>query len=154
MAEDKSSKKVDEAWKHRVEEEKKVVGGSPELPSAGAKEVESPSHASQAPDPAPNDRPPKGKPSGQEEEAREKSDPAFLSFLSSLTLQALAALGETPHPLTQAYELDLDQAKGLIGILELLQKKTQNNRTPEESEFFEQALYELHMKFAQKAKGD
>jgi len=73
-------------------------------------------------------------------------------FLSSLSMQAMVALGELPHPATGKPQQELDQARYLIDILGTLQEKTQGNLTPQEAELLEGLLYELRMKYAAKVK--
>lgn len=65
----------------------------------------------------------------------------FGQFLSSLSMQAMAALEE-----------NLDQARYLIDTLGMLQEKTKGNLTPQEAELLEGVLYELRMKYAAKVK--
>jgi len=67
-------------------------------------------------------------------------------------MQALAALGEMENPLTKKKELDLEQAKYMIEIIEILQEKTKGNLTSEESQMIEGLLYQLRMLYVSKAK--
>ncbi len=60
---------------------------------------------------------------------------------------ALAALGESPDPLTGLVHQDLAQASEAIDILALLRDKTAGNRTPEEDELLEHLVYDLQMRF-------
>ncbi|PIR65618.1 MAG: DUF1844 domain-containing protein [Candidatus Omnitrophica bacterium CG12_big_fil_rev_8_21_14_0_65_43_15] len=77
---------------------------------------------------------------------------SFPVFVSSLGMQALAALGEMENPLTKKKELDLEQAKYMIEIIEILQEKTKGNLTSEESQMIEGLLYQLRMLYVSKAK--
>ncbi|MBI4227976.1 MAG: DUF1844 domain-containing protein [Candidatus Omnitrophica bacterium] len=77
-------------------------------------------------------------------------EPSFAVFLSSLSMQAMIALGELPIPGTTQRREDLEQARYLIDTLGLLQQKTQGNLTAEESQFLENALYELRVRYTQK----
>lgn len=77
----------------------------------------------------------------------------FSAFLSTLSMQALLALGEVPHPVTQATQEDLDQARYLIDVLGMLESKTKGNLTAEESSLLEGILYELRMKYVAKTQG-
>lgn len=76
----------------------------------------------------------------------------FAMFVSSLALQAAMALGEGADPLTGARKPDPRQAKYLIETLAMLEEKTKNNLTPEESEMLGALLYELRMKFVEKTR--
>lgn len=74
-------------------------------------------------------------------------------FLSSLSMQALMALGEVAHPVTGLAQPDPEQARYLIDILGLLHEKTQGNLSPEEASLLEGLLYELRMKYVEKTQG-
>lgn len=77
----------------------------------------------------------------------------FNLFLSSLSMQAMVALGEVAHPATGVPQEDLEQARYIIDVLGILQEKTQGNLTQEESGLLEGLLYELRMKFVEKTQG-
>jgi len=78
--------------------------------------------------------------------------PATFEFLiTSLGMEALAALGEIPHPVTQKQELQLPQAKHLIDLLTMLQEKTRGHLTEEESKALEELCYTLKLKYVEKA---
>lgn len=116
-------KKVDESWKQSVEKEKSV---HPDLQSA-------PETASEKPN--------------------IPSNKAFSYLISTLSMQALAALGEMPGaPEEPAGEADLDQAKYLIDTLEMLEQKTRGNLSAQEAVLIQNALYELRVKFVQKTQ--
>lgn len=114
-------KKVDERWKDEVERAKRQASPAPEPP------------------PSAPDLDPAGLP-----------EPTFAVFLSSLSMQAMIALGELPIPGTTQRHEDLEQARYLIDTLGVLQEKTRGNLTPEESQVLENALYELRLRYAQK----
>lgn len=93
-----------------------------------------------------------------DEEAEKNSDeswkkPDFNFFITTLALQASVALGRIPNPATNKKEEDLPQAKFLIDTLGMLQDKTKNNLTAEESELLENFLYELRMQYVSKTGG-
>ena len=77
----------------------------------------------------------------------------FASFVMSLAVNALVAMGEIPHPATGQPSLDLPGARQMIDILALLKEKTQGNCSPEETRILDTNLYELRMKFVEKAQG-
>ena len=95
-------------------------------------------------------------------EVEKKADPeppgpkefkmTFPIFISSLGMQALAALGELENLITKKKETDLDQARYMIDIIEILQEKTKGNLTPEEAQMLEGLLYQLRMLFVGKSK--
>lgn len=114
---------IDEDWKSQVEAEKEAAR-----------------HAPEPEQPAPA-QPPAA-------EAGHALPPAELSFLvGTLYVQGAMALGLIPNPMTKKTEVRLDHAKHAIDLLAMLQRKTEGNRTPEESEELESILYELRMTF-------
>ena len=122
-------KKVDESWKESIQKEKDKVPG-PQRPGA---EKERP-----APKPGPARTTP-ASPSSN-----------FPYFVSTLGMQALAALGEIEDPVTGGVRVDLQQAQYLIDILHTLAEKTKGNLTPEEEAMLDNLLYELRTKFVEK----
>lgn len=129
-------KKVDESWKEQVEKEKTTVRQQETPPSRSRPESE------------PRRESPSARPRGGAPPAGE-----FSMFLSTLSMQALMALGEIPHPVTQTAQEDLEQARYLIDVLGMLQEKTKGNLTAEESALMEDVLYELRMKYVAKTEG-
>jgi len=71
--------------------------------------------------------------------------PTLQSLIGTLGMQAMAAMGLIPNPLTGETETDLDAAKYLIDTLAMLEEKTQGNRTAEESETLANLLHELRL---------
>lgn len=118
---EKISKKVDEDWKERVAAEKAA-------PAAGAAPKEQPKAQSKA-------------------QTQEPKQTDFTFFISSLSMQALIALGEIPHPATNQPHPDPEQARYLIDLLGMLQEKTKGNVSAEEAGLLENVLYELRMKY-------
>jgi len=124
---EKISKKVDEDWKERVAAEKAA-------PAAGVSPKEQPTDQPKA-EPKPKDLP------------QEPKQTEFTFFISSLSMQALIALGEMPHPATNQPHPDPEQARYLVDLLGMLQEKTKGNLSAEETSLLENVLYELRMKY-------
>ena len=101
MSADFDGKKVDENWKEQMEKERQAP-----RPSEPPKSAQ------------PQPPPPQPRRGGAAQ-----SD--FSMFLSSLSMQAMIALGEVVHPATGLAQPDPEQARYLIDILGLLQEKTQ-----------------------------
>jgi hypothetical protein len=143
MTTDFGQKKVDENWKEQVEKERQTLPGSEPprsaQPAASQAKRPEPTPASQAKQP-----PRRGG-------APPQSD--FAMFLSSLSMQAMVALGEMAHPATGLAQLDLEQARYLVDVLGLLQEKTQGNLSQEEAGLLDGLLYELRMKYVEKTQG-
>lgn len=121
-----SEKRVDEGWKEQMERERATLERRSRL---------APPQGPQGP------HPPPGTPGVD-----------LRLFLSSLSMQALVALGELPNPGTNQPDEDLDQARYVIDVLGVLQEKTKGNLTKDEESFLESLLYELRMKYVTKVK--
>ncbi len=78
-------------------------------------------------------------------------DMTFGLFISGLLMEALIALGDAEHPVTKKKELSAPHAKFIIETLAMLRDKTKNNLTKEEEDSLEAVLYDLRMRFVQKA---
>jgi hypothetical protein len=76
----------------------------------------------------------------------------FGTFLVSLSTQALMHLGDIPDPQTGRPEQDLVAAQQLIDIIGMLQQKTRGNLDREEGQLIDAILYELRMKYVERAR--
>jgi hypothetical protein len=83
---------------------------------------------------------------------REPIEITLSTFVMSLSTQALMCLGEIPNPLTDKVEIDLDAVREFIDILSMLQEKTRGNVDAAEARLFEKVLYDLRMRFVEKAR--
>jgi len=92
---------------------------------------------------------PSASPPGESEPREKNKTSAFLNLMTSLGLQAMMCLGEIPNPETGKKEVNLEGARELIDLLMELQRKTQGNLTPAETNFFQSALPQIQLKFAQ-----
>jgi hypothetical protein len=78
--------------------------------------------------------------------------PADLTYLVvTLSLEAFACLGLAPGRSGQP-EKNLPLAKHFIDLLEVLQQKTEGNRTDDETRAFDDTLYQLRMAYVQVAQ--
>ena len=72
---------------------------------------------------------------GDESVADPKLPPAsFEMLVTTLATEALAALGQMPHPPTDKAELQPNHAQYLIDTLDVLRQKCQGNLTPAEQQ--------------------
>ncbi len=69
--------------------------------------------------------------------------PNFVLLVSSLSMQAMIAMGKIKSPLSEKKEKNLEQARFLIETLPILQEKTQDNLTDQERVFLEDSIYHL-----------
>ena len=71
----------------------------------------------------------------------------FSTFVLSLASSALVHLGEVPNPETGGTTRNEALARNAIDVLTMLDDKTRNGLTSEESKLMRDVLYELRMKF-------
>ena len=71
----------------------------------------------------------------------------FSTFVLSLASSALVHLGEVPNPETGSTSRNEDLARNAIDLLTMLDDKTRNGLTPDESKLMRDVLYELRMMF-------
>lgn len=80
-------------------------------------------------------------------EARTERPPAsLLYFVAQVATHARIALGEIPNPVTREAKLDLDTVEHCIALLEVLEEKTEGNRTEDESDAIESTLQDLRVR--------
>jgi hypothetical protein len=108
---------IDEDWKSQVQAEKEAA----QKPAA--------------PEPAAGDQDPQMPPA------------SFEMLVTTLATEALMAMGQIPHPLTDKVELRRNQAQYLIDTLDLLREKTKNNLSPQEQKLIEAVLHQARMVF-------
>jgi hypothetical protein len=102
--------------------------------------------------------PPPAEPHGHDEAAENHQHQTrlpelnFATFVMSLSTQALAHLGEIPDPVDGAIRVDLIAARQMIDILAILRDKTTGNLDSAENSLLESALYDLRMKYVEKAR--
>lgn len=90
-------------------------------------------------------------PAGEASREQPSAEINFPTFVISLCTQALAHLGEIPDPSAGDTRVDLDAARQLIDILGMLQEKTAGNLERDEATLLEHALYDLRMKYVERA---
>lgn len=73
--------------------------------------------------------------------------PNFKIFVSSLSMQAMIALGRLENPVTKKTEKNFDQARYLIDTLEIIEAKTKNNLNQEEEKLLSESLFSLRMAY-------
>lgn len=78
--------------------------------------------------------------------------PDFALLVTTLATQALASMGAIPDPVENKPVVQLDLAKHMIGLLEMLDVKTKGNLTADEQSMLESALRELRLVFVHAAK--
>jgi hypothetical protein len=76
---------------------------------------------------------------------------SFSTFVFSLSSSALVHLGEIPEPDSRNVRVDLAMAKQIIDTLGMLDEKTRGNLEPDEDRLLKTVLYDLRLRFVQKA---
>jgi Domain of unknown function (DUF1844) len=76
----------------------------------------------------------------------------FATFVFSLSTQALVHLGEIADPVDGATRVHLDGARQIIDILAILADKTRGNLDEAEKSLLESALYDLRMRYVERAR--
>ena len=76
----------------------------------------------------------------------------FSTFIFSLNTSALLHLGEVPDPATGKQQEDLAMAKQTIDLIAMLEEKTRGNLTSDEENLVKHILYDLRLRYVQKAK--
>lgn len=92
------------------------------------------------------------KASSQASEQREPDEITFASFVVGLSTEALALLGEIPHPATGERVRDLGAAQQIIDILGILREKTRSNLNRDEESLMDAVLFDLRMKYVEIAR--
>ena len=73
------------------------------------------------------------------------------TFVLSLSSSVMVHLGEVPEPESGNITQNLDMARHTIDILSMLENKTRGNLTQDEERLLRDILFELRMKYVQKA---
>jgi len=89
---------------------------------------------------------------GYDRHAHGPSELTFATFMVGLSTQALVHLGEIPEPHSGKLEGDLLAAEQLIDIIAMLHDKTRGNLDAEEAQLVETILFELRMKYVERAR--
>ena len=76
----------------------------------------------------------------------------FQTFVLSVASAAMMGLGLAPRPDSGKTEVDLELARQNIDLLDLIQKKTVKNLTPDEDKLLERVLFEVRTKFLEVSK--
>ena len=112
------------------------AGLGPAAPEIGAAEPNRPAHAA-----------------GAHHAHGPEPEMTFGAFLMGLSTQALMLLGDIADPETGEAHSDLPGAQQLIDIIGMLQRKTQGNLDRDEAQLIETILFELRMKYVERARG-
>ena len=76
----------------------------------------------------------------------------FFQLVFSLQAGAMQQMGKMTSTLTGKIERDLSLAKASIDMLDMIQRKTEGNLTPDEKRLLEHTLYELRLNYVEEVK--
>ncbi|TXD33838.1 DUF1844 domain-containing protein [Lujinxingia vulgaris] len=82
-------------------------------------------------------------------QADEALDIDFGGFIVSLGTSCMVNLGKYPNPETGKLELDLDAARQVIHILQMLAEKTRGNLEDDESQLLRTLIYDLKLAYVE-----
>ena len=89
-----------------------------------------------------------------ENESEKKDEFHFVQLIITFQAAAMQQMGKLQNPITKKVERNLDQAQFSIDMLEMIQNKTKNNLSENETKFLEHTLYELRMNYLDEVKKD
>jgi hypothetical protein len=136
--------------------EKKEAGGVKVVDRRGAKREEPPKPAPRTP--AADKAVSAAVEGDADDEFKKVRDPTcdepipaidFVTFILSLSTNAMVSLGLLPRPESGDKKRDLPLARQTIDILALLQEKTRGNLSGEEERILDSVLYDLRMTYVQ-----
>lgn len=83
----------------------------------------------------------------QTNEESRNDEARFMQMVAMFQFAAMQQMGKIANPTSGEIERDLEQARGSIDLLEMLQRKTQGNRSKPEEELLGKVLFELRMNY-------
>ncbi len=85
-------------------------------------------------------------------ESEKKDELYFIQLVLTFQTAAIQQMGKLQNPITKKVERNLDQAKFSIDMLEMIENKTKNNLSENETKFLEHTLFELRMNYLDEVK--
>lgn len=106
----------------------------------------------QAQTPSPETPPPGHESPGFERRSLDEPEGVdFMMLINAMAQPALIFLGEVAHPGSGKPEINLEQARVQIDMLDVLRIKCRGNLTSEEESLLDRVLYELRMRYVSKS---
>ena len=138
----------EEASEFKVTDRRKFTtdGDARADPEPVASPKEAPSSPPPPSSPASGEQP---KPSGPKSVPAQRGPVNFQHLVFSLTTTAMFQLGLMGNPEEERPKADVAAAQETIDLLNVLEKKTKGNLTPEEERLLTNSLYELRMCFVE-----
>lgn len=79
--------------------------------------------------------------------------PDLAQVITAFGMQAMMACGKMMNPVTKKFETDVAMARYHIGVLEVLEQKTEGNRTGEESQLLTDMLHQARLAYVDASQG-
>jgi hypothetical protein len=76
-----------------------------------------------------------------------KNDQLFIQLIYIFQASGMQALGKLKNPITDKVEVNIEQAKQSIEILEMIKEKTKTNLSEHETRMLESSLSELRLNY-------
>lgn len=89
-----------------------------------------------------------------EESIQQPPEIDFITFILSLSTQAMCFLGQIPNPENKLCQVNLPLAKQTIDIINMLLEKTKGNLESKEEKMLDEILYNLRLVYVEKVKGE
>jgi len=106
----------------------------------------------QAQTPSPETPPPGHESPGFERRSLDEPEGVdFMMLINAMAQPALIFLGEVAHPGSGKPEINLEQARVQIDMLDVLRIKCRGNLTSEEESLLDRVLYELRMRYVSRS---
>ncbi len=128
---------VDDDWKAQAQAEKEKL--AEQARAAKAESASAGADSGAAPDGS-------GAPGGGE---RQMPAASFETLISTMTTQALFAMGAIPDPQTGQRMAHMDLARHHIDMLAVIEEKTKGNLSKEEADLLANTVYELRNRYVQ-----
>ncbi len=139
MSDDAPKIIVDDDWKSQAQAEKQKLADE----SRAKQEASAPKASGATADAGASG----GAPGGGG--GRQMPPASFEVLVSTMATQALFALGEIPDPQTGQRMAHLDLARHHLDMLSVIEEKTKDNLSKEESDMLATTLYELRNRYVQ-----
>ena len=81
-----------------------------------------------------------------------RDETLFVQLVAMFQFAAMQQMGKLPNPVTGKIERDLSQSRISIEMIEMLQRRTQAERSAQESEYLDKVLFELRMNYVDESK--
>jgi len=93
-------------------------------------------------------------PENNDERLNKKYEIQFMSFIQGLAASAMQQMGKIMNPVSGEVEKNLEGARITIDMIEMLQAKTEGNRSDQESSILKELLTNLRLNYVDELKAE